>query len=256
MSTSNTIVDEKYKEAIQSLKKINNLLFYDELKNLLNEREQTIAEMNEEVYRSVEKMQKSLKRVPMHISQQLHEEIITPQTELFESGMKQFNENIVIMEKKLSLWHQQYQEYITMTEILLADLKELQRNDYKFIDLQTEKVLEEIQSSQKQIHVLLTKEMNEQASITNLKYESLSERVAVIINNLSSVEANLLAETEQWKKQFWQNQSVLQEKWDEKWELHVDAAAKKEGLIKKWLIALAVGQGVSILLFLLFLFLK
>jgi hypothetical protein len=45
MNTSNTI-DEKYTEAIQSLKKINDDLFYDDLKKLMKDREETIAALN------------------------------------------------------------------------------------------------------------------------------------------------------------------------------------------------------------------
>ncbi|MFZ7944852.1 hypothetical protein [Neobacillus sp. 19] len=256
MSTPNTIVDEKYNEAIQSLKKINNLLFYDELKNLLKEREQTIAELNEEVYESVENMQKSLKRVPINISEQLKEEIITPQSELFDSSLQHFNENINLLEKKISLWHLQYQEYVGKTEKLLAELKEMQRNDYKYIELKTEKVLEAIRSSQEQIHVLLTKEMNEQASITNVKFESVSERLSYIIKNFSAVEANLMAVAEEWNIQQQHDQKEFQVKWEEKWKLHEDNSKKREDLFKKWLIGLAVGQGVSILLLVVFIIFK
>ncbi|QCJ42535.1 hypothetical protein FAY30_11775 [Bacillus sp. S3] len=256
MSTPNTIVDEKYNETIQSLKKINNLLFYDELKNLLKEREQTIAQLNEEVYESVENMQKSLKRFPINISEQLKEEIITPQSELFDSSLQHFNENINLLEKKISLWHLQYQEYVGKTEKLLAELKEMQRNDYKYIELKTEKVQEAIRSSQEQIHVLLTKEMNEQASITNVKFESVSERLSYIIKNFSAVEANLMAMAEEWNIQQQHDQKEFQVKWEEKWMLHEDNSKKREDLFKKWLIGLAVGQGVSILLLLVFFLFK
>ncbi|GHI00970.1 hypothetical protein [Neobacillus kokaensis] len=260
MSTPNTVVDEKYNEAIQSLKKINNLLFYEELKSLLKEREQTIAQLNEEVYESVEKMQHSMKQVPIHISEQLREEIITRQSELFDSEMMHFHEKIILLEKKISQWHQQYQEYITKTEKLLTDLRELQRNDYKFIDLQTEKVLEAIRTSQEEIHGLFARELNEQASVTNVKYESVGERLSFIINNITSIEGNLLTEAEEWKIQQQQAQKDLlvkwNEKWDEKWKQHHDTTAKKERNLKKWLIGLAVGQGISILLVVVFFILR
>ncbi|AZU62670.1 hypothetical protein [Neobacillus mesonae] len=260
MSTPKTIVDEKYNEAIQSLKKINNLLFYDELKNLLKEREQTIAQLNEEVYESVEKMQHSMKKVPIDISDQLREEIVTPQSELFDSEINHFHEKIILLEKKISQWQQQYQEYITKTEKLLADLRELQRNDYKFMDMQTEKVLEAIRTSQEEIHGLFGRELNEQASVTNVKYESVGERLSFIMNHLTSFEANLLTEAEEWKIQHQQAQKDLQvkwnEKWDEKWKHHHDTTAKKEKNLKKWLIGLAVGQGISIILLAVFLILK
>ncbi|MCM3569325.1 hypothetical protein [Neobacillus mesonae] len=259
MSTSNTVVDEKYNEAIQSLKKINNLLFYDELKNLLKEREQTLAELNEEVYESVEKMQKSLKQVPVNISEQLKEEIITPQSELFDSEMNHFNENIIVLEKKISQWHLQYQEYIAKTEKLLVDLKELQRNDYKFMDMQTGKVLEALRSSQVEIHGLFSKELSEQASIMNVKYESIGERLSSILQNLTTVEANLMDVSEQVETRLRHDQNNIQQKWNKKWEenwnLYVETTEKKERHLNKWLIGLAVGQGVSFLILLVFLIL-
>ncbi|WP_462411601.1 hypothetical protein [Neobacillus sp. Marseille-QA0830] len=256
MNTSKTIVDEKYEEAIQSLKKINDLLFYDELKKLLEQREQTMSELNEEVYESVEKMQKSLNNVPLNISEQLKEAVITPQSELFDSGMRQLNDKILLLDEKIALWDQRYQEYVTMTEQLLEDLKDRQRNDYQFIEMQTEKVLEVIRSSQEQVHVLVAREINEQASILNVKYDSISERLSFIHNHLTSVEANFVAEAEQWKLLYQQDQKELLEKWEEKWKLSEGRAAKEEDRFKKWFIGLAVGQGVSLLLLLVFFFLK
>ena len=96
MTTSNITIDEKYNEAIQSLKKINNDLFYDDLKKIIKEREETLAELNEEVYESVEKMQKSMKHFPVQVSEQLKEEVIEPQTQVFDRGMERFDETIAI----------------------------------------------------------------------------------------------------------------------------------------------------------------
>ncbi|MCH6264415.1 hypothetical protein [Neobacillus citreus] len=256
MSTSNRTVDEKYNEAIQSLKKINSLLFYDELKTLLKDREQTIAELNGEVFESVENLRQSLSQFPLNISEQLKEDIIAPQSELFDSKIHHFNETLTLLEKKIAMWHQQYQEYLSKTEQLLEDLKERQRNDYKFMEMQTEKVLEAIRSSQEQIGVLFTQGITDQASITNIKYEAMSERLSDLSKNLHHVEASLMAEVEQLNLKQLQDQRDFQELWEEKWKLNADATAKKEQLFKKWLIGLAVGQGVSILLVLVVLFFK
>lgn len=100
MSTSNTI-DENYQEAIQSLKKINNELFYDDLKKLMKDREETIAGLSEEVYESIENMQRSMNTFPVQVSDQLKEEVFDPQTQLFNQGMERFDENILVLEKRL-----------------------------------------------------------------------------------------------------------------------------------------------------------
>src|SRR6476659_7063507 len=100
MTTSNSTIDEKYNAAIQSLKKVNNELFYDDLKKLMKDREQTIVKLNEEVYESIEKMENSLQLFQNQASEQLKEEIINPQIELFDREMERFNENLTVMEMK------------------------------------------------------------------------------------------------------------------------------------------------------------
>src|SRR3954467_7328674 len=122
MNTSNTI-DEKYTEAIQSLKKINNELFYDDLKKLIKDREETIAGLNEEVYESIENMKKSMESFPGQVSEQLKEGVIDHQTAIFDRGMERLDENILVLEKKISFWHQQCQEYLEKTDKLLTDAK-------------------------------------------------------------------------------------------------------------------------------------
>jgi hypothetical protein len=256
MTTSSTTIDEKYNQAVQSLKRINNDLFYDDLKKLIQSREQTITAMNKEVYESIEKMQKSLKRFPMQVSEQLKEEVIDPQSELFDSGMERFNENLSALEKKMSLWHQQYQDYLIRSETLISSVKELQKNDHELILEQTKIVLEGSQSLQDQLCGVFKEGINDQTTKMSVKYEAISNRLTDILKGLSANEASHKAELEHWHQQHQQEQKVLQEKWEEKWKLSVDAGAKREELFKKWLIGLSIGQGVSIVLMVLFLILK
>jgi hypothetical protein len=247
MNTSNTM-DEKYNEAIQSLKKINDELFYDDLKKLMKDREETISELNGEVYESIENMKKSMDSFPMQVSEKLKEELIHPQTELFGRGMERFNENILVLEKKIAFWHQQYQEYLERTEKLLADAKGFQQEDQAFIVGETEKMLAEIRQ--------LTEALSEQAGVLNVKYEVVSDRLSLILKELTAVEDRRQAEIAQLTEQVVQVQKDAQDKWQEKWKQSVENSLRRERLLKKWLIGLGVGQGVSVLLMVLFFILK
>lgn len=247
MNTSNTM-DEKYNEAIQSLKKINNELFYDDLKKLMKDREETISELNGEVYESIENMKKSMDSFPVQVSEKLKDELIHPQTELFGRGMERFDENILVLEKKIAFWHQQYQEYLERTEKLLADAKGFQQEDRVFIVGETEKMLAEIRQ--------LTEALSEQAGVLNVKYEVVSDRLSLILNELIAVEDRRQAEIAQLNEQVVQVQKDAQDKWEEKWKRSVESGLRRERLLKKWLIGLGVGQGVSVLLMVLFFILK
>lgn len=247
MNTSNTI-DEKYQEAIQSLKKINNELFYDDLKKLMKDREETIAGLNEEVYESIENMKRSMHSFPVQVSEQLKEEVFNPQAQLFDRGMERFDENILVLEKKIAFWHQQYQEYLEKTDKLLADAKGFQQEDQEFIIRESERVLTVVQQ--------LTEDLNEQSAVLNVKYEVVSERLGVILKELTAVRDRQKVEFEELREQVVQVQKDVQGKWEEKWRQSVERGARREGLFKKWLLGLAVGQGVSVLLMLLYFIMK
>jgi ABC-type transporter Mla subunit MlaD len=247
MNTSNTI-DEKYQEAIQSLKKINDELFYDDLKKLLKEREETIAGLNGEVYESIENMQRSMNSFPVQVGEQLKEEVFTPQAQLFDQGMERFNENILVLEKKVAFWHQQFQEYLEKTEKLLADAKGFQQEDQEFIAKESERVLAVVRQ--------LTEDLSEQSAVLNVKYEVVSDRLAVILKELSAVRDRQKVELQELREQVVQVQRDGQDKWEEKWRLSVERGARREGQLKKWLLGLAVGQGVSVLLMVLYFIMK
>lgn len=241
MNTSNTM-DEKYTEAIQSLKKINNELFYDDLKKLMKDREDNITALSEEVYESIETMKRSMEIFPGQVSEQLKEEVVTHQSELFDRRMERFDENIIVLEKKISFWHQQYQEYIERTEKLLADVKGFQQEDQEFIIRESERVLTGIKH--------LAEALSEQASTLNVKYEVVSERLSIILKEVAAVENNHKEELSQLSQQVVQVQQTVQDKLQQS----MKGDAKRESQFKKWLIGLAVGQGVSIILLVLQLF--
>ncbi|MEH7491363.1 hypothetical protein [Neobacillus niacini] len=247
MNTSNT-VDEKYTEAIQSLRKINDDLFYDDLKKLMKDREETIAALNEEVYESIENMQRSMQGFPIQVSERLREEVIDPQNEKFEHGMERFNENILVLEKKIAFWHQQYQENLEKTEKLLAEVKGFQQEDQAFIIGETDRVRTDIRR--------LQEALGEQSSALNVKFEVVSDRLGLILQEIIAIEDRYKAEIAELTQQVVQVQKATQDKWDEKWKQSVKSAEKRESLFKKWLIGLAVGQGVSVLMLVLYFIMK
>ncbi|MFS0775015.1 hypothetical protein ABC255_03095 [Neobacillus sp. 3P2-tot-E-2] len=247
MNTSNT-VDEKYTEAIQSLRKINDDLFYDDLKKLMKDREETIAALNEEVYESIENMQRSMQGFPIQVSERLREEVIDPQNEIFERGMERFNENTLVLEKKIAFWHQQYQENLEKTEKLLAEAKGFQQEDQAFIIGETDRVRTDIRR--------LQEALSEQSSALNVKFEVVSDRLGLILQEIIAIEDRYKAEIAELTQQVVQVQKAAQDKWDEKWKQSVKSAEKREGLFKKWLIGLAVGQGVSVLMMVLYFIMK
>ncbi|TCN25153.1 hypothetical protein [Mesobacillus foraminis] len=259
MTTSNTTVDKKYQEAIQSLKRINNELFYDDLKQLIKEREQAIAELNGEVSQSIEKMKKSMESFPVQVRGQLKEEIIDPQTRLFEASMERFGDNLAAMEQKQSSWQEKYQEYLLKTENLLSGLKELLREDQEFTVGQTDKVLAEVRLLQEQIKEIFADGFKEQAAKMNVKYDAIGERLSTILQEIYVLEESHKAETEQWYQyfqQFQHTQRDAQAKWDEKWKRSEEASAKREKQLKKWLVGLVVGQFVTVGTLVAFLFLR
>lgn len=247
MSNSNTI-DEKYTEAIQSLKKINDDLFYNDLKKLMKDREENIAALNEEVYESIENMKKSLQGFPMQVSERLREEVMDPQNELFERGMERFNENILVLEKKIAFWHQQYQENLEKTEGLLAEVKGFQQEDQAFIIGETDRVMKNLRQ--------LQEALSEQSSALNVKYEVVSDRLGLVIQEIIAIEDRYKEEIAELTQQVVQVQKEAQSKWEAKWKQSVESGVKRENLFKKWLIGLAVGQGVSVLMMVLYFILK
>jgi hypothetical protein len=247
MSTSKTI-DENYQEAIQSLKKINNELFYDDLKKLMKDREETIAGLSEEVYESIENMQRSMNSFPVQVSEQLKEEVFSPQTQLFNQGMERFDENILVLEKKIAFWHQQYQEYMEKMEKLLADAKGFQQEDQEFIVRESERVLTVVRQ--------LTENLSEQSAVLNVKYEVVSERLGMILKDLTYVRDRQKIEFQEQHELVVQVQRDLKDKWEEKWKQSVESSVRRERVFKKWLMGLAVGQGVSVLLMVLYFIMK
>lgn len=247
MNTSNT-VDEKYTEAIQSLKKINDDLFYDDLKKLMKDREETIAALNEEVYESIENMRTSMHSFPTQVSERLREEVMDPQNEVFERGMERFNENILVLEKKIAFWHQQYQENLEKTEKLLAEVKGFQQEDQNFIIGETERARKDIKK--------LQEALSEQSSALNVKFEVVSDRLGLILQEIIAIEDRYKAEIAELTQQVVQVQKEAQDKWEEKWKKSVKSAEKRESLFKKWLMGLAVGQGVSVVMMVLYFIMK
>jgi hypothetical protein len=247
MSSSNTI-DEKYTEAIQSLKKINDDLFYDDLKKLMKDREENIAALNEEVYESIENMKKSLQGFPMQVSERLREEVIDPQNELFERGMERFNENVLVLEKKIAFWHQQYQENLEKTERLLAEVKGFQQEDQAFIIGETDRVMKHLRQ--------LQDSLSEQSSALNVKYEVVSDRLGLVIKEIIAIEDRYKEEIAELTQHVVQVQKDVQGKWEAKWKQSVDSGVKREKLFKKWLVGLAVGQSVSVVMMVLYFILK
>lgn len=243
MDTAKTI-DEKYTKAIQSLKKINDDLFYDDLKKLMKDREENIAALNEEVYESIENMQRSMQSFPVQVSERLREEVIDPQNELFNRGMDRFDENILVLEKKIAFWHQQYQENLERTEKLLAEVKGFQPEDQEFIIGETDRVMNDLRQ--------LNEALSEQSSALNVKYEVVSDRLGLIIQEVIAIEDRYKAEIAELTEQVVQVQKGAQDKWEEKWKQSVKSSVRRESLFKKWLIGLAVGQGVSVLMMVLY----
>lgn len=243
MDTAKTI-DEKYTKAIQSLKKINDDLFYNDLKKLMKDREENIAALNEEVYESIENMQRSMQSFPVQVSERLREEVIDPQNELFNRGMDRFDENILVLEKKIAFWHQQYQENLERTEKLLAEVKGFQQEDQEFIIGETDRVMNDLRQ--------LNEALSEQSSALNVKYEVVSDRLGLIIQEVIAIEDRYKAEIAELTEQVVQVQKGAQDKWEEKWKQSVKSSVRRESLFKKWLIGLAVGQGVSVLMMVLY----
>jgi hypothetical protein len=245
MTNSNRTVDQKYQEAIQSLRRINNELFYDDLKKVIGEREGSLAEMNEAVYQSIGKMEKSMESFPGYVSRQLQTELIDPQI----ANLERFEGNLLDMEKRLSLWQKQYLEYVHKTENLLSGLKELLREDQEFAASQTQRVLEDMKLLQDGVREAFAEETSEQAAKMNVKYDAISERLSTILLEMDQLEESRKSEGEHYQQQlqiYLQKQRDQQGTWEEKWKKMVNEDRKRETSIKKWLIGLAVGQGATI----------
>jgi hypothetical protein len=245
MTHSNSTIDQKYQEAIQSLKKINDDLFYDELKNLISDREQNIAEMNQALYRSIEKMEKSMEGFPVQISGQLTEEVVQPQ----KASLEKFNDYLTDLEKRHSSWQQQFGEYAQKTENILSGLKELLREDQEFAASQTDRVLAEIKLLQDGVREVFIEEFGEQAAKMNIKYDAISERLNTILLEMDRLDDVRKSEAEHYQEQlqaYQQKQRDFQAIVEEKWKRNESAGKKSETSLKRWLIGLAIGQGVTL----------
>lgn len=196
MTTSKTVIDEKYDAALQSLKKINNDLFYDELKELINKREAVIVEKNEEVYDNIEKM--------------------------------------------------------------LSELKEIQKDDHLFVQLQTEKIVTSMEDHYKQMAKKLAEGFKEQELLANQHFEIFTQQFQYILHELHTLKSNQLIWQEDWSQKYLKEKEERmksQTKWEEKWKQSIETRANRENTFKKWLMALAVGQGISIIILILQFFL-
>jgi hypothetical protein len=90
----------------------------------------------------------------------------------------------------------------------------------------------------------------------NVKYEVVSERLGMILKDLTSVRDRQKVEFQEQHELVVQVQRDLKDKWEEKWKLSVESSVRRERLFKKWLMGLAVGQGVSVLLMVLYFIIK
>ncbi|WP_053363192.1 hypothetical protein [Bacillus sp. FJAT-27251] len=246
MMNSNASTEKKYQEAIQSLRKINDDLFYGELKQLIKEREDAIAAMNEAVYQYIEKMDEHLKSFPDQVSGQVKEDLIVPQ----QASLERFNGNLADMESRMGLWQSQYQDYLVKTENLLSGMKELLREDQEFAGSQTEKVLSELRKLEEKVRDVFAQEFSEQASKTNVKYDAVSERLHTILLQMDRMEEDRRGESEHWQQQISQvqlKQREIHTVFDQKWKMIEAAGFKTEKNMRKWLVGLAIGQGVALI---------
>ncbi|MGX6443981.1 hypothetical protein ACWM35_12265 [Neobacillus sp. K501] len=255
MTTSNTTIDEKYEAAIQSLKKVNDELFYDELKELINEREEVIVEKNEAVYDSIEKMSEILRHFPSQLSEQFKEEVMDPQSLLFNQGMERLNENLVTLEEKASEWQKEYQAYLKKTEALLADLNKLKKDDHDFIQAQTEKILKTVEN---QLESKVVAGIKEQESLANQHFEIFSQQFQYLLHELHILKSNQISLDEEWTQRYLEGkeeQKKLEKQLDERFELAFKKDRNKENVLKKWLLGLGIGQGITMIVLILQFFL-
>jgi hypothetical protein len=78
----------------------------------------------------------------------------------------------------------------------------------------------------------------------------------LMLQEIMAVEDRHKVEMAELTQQVVKVQKDVQEKWEEKWKQSVESGVRREGLLKKWLIGLAVGQGVSVIMMVLYFIIK
>ena len=258
MTVSNTEVPNQYDEAIESLREINEHLFYGELKEILAQRENTLVEMNKEVNEALQNMRQSLEHFPTELGMELKKDVIDPQAVMFEKGIEHLNEGTLLLQQKVKDWDKGYQDYIQLTKNLLGDIKELQNESRKFISEELQKVLTEVGKQSESITPLIESVIDSQTLLLSKQYNDINQH----LEQLSKSLAERLAESVELQKQW--NPKILrlveegnirvekwQENWLEKWEedrlAEYESSQKRENWFKKVCIGLAIGQGLTLI---------
>ena len=131
---------------------------------------------------------------------------------------------------------------------MLANAKGFEQEDQEFIVKESESVLKVVRQ--------LTEDLSEQSAVLNVKYEVVSERLGMILKDLTYVRDRQKIEFQEQHELVVQVQRDLKDKWEERWKQSVESSVRRERVFKKWLMGLAVRQGVSVLLMVLYFIMK
>lgn len=214
-------LDFQYQEAVNSLKKINNELFYDELKQNLKDREDSTSKHVENITNLVAVMEKQMKRLPEVVNTFLNEGMVREVSSKIENEMGVFNRTNEKLEGNIKLWKENLKSLEDKNENILNSVMNTQKHDHEWINERLD-----------QLNLAITHELAaKEGKLINFLKEQLQvmlERHELVLDKLQQIE----------------NNEAL---WKERWELFekVDGVSKKN--TKVLLYGVVAGQLVLVI---------
>lgn len=129
MEANTKSIDQDYKNALSSLRKINDELFYDELKETIYEQKEDIGNKYSQVIDTMSMMEKRVRRLPM----ELQEEVIEKVEELLEETKEEVQQSILRFNQNEEALNQAFEEKITIMQSKFETINDEQKNSIMFL---------------------------------------------------------------------------------------------------------------------------
>lgn len=229
MSLLNTDIQAQYEEAIESLKEINNRLFYNELKTKLDSRDENIETLTEEVNDAIESIEDTISSLADNVNDHLNEHLVQKVSTVFNEELGKLKGINSQIENELIVWIEKVNFLRDQCANVLTEVKDTQKHDHQWIYSQ----------------------------IINLQKEVTKE-----INKTREIVVRLLQETQQLQQQRNVELKIevdrLKEKeveWKAEWVRHLELSKVNQQSTKRFLLTIIAGQGALIILVIILVFL-
>lgn len=275
--TSNQ-TSQLYDQAVQSLKTLNNELFYDELKTNLEKHENKMQRKYEKVHKLLEDWKTTIESVPIQLSLKV-EDVNKQALDLQEESLEKLNEDVTaLFTEKLQAFQQvivNMGKFQKNLHTIYKKSKEMVEKQGELYEAQLEKQDASLKEFQQNVIRLINEEIEEQTSFLEGKVEGITSEIKNLLesksvqlhNLIQASEQTITAELEQFLHRFETgnkvNEARLQEQFQvisevastqaeqndlatqqliEQMSIQAQETEQKYSILKKIVFALGVGQ--------------